>query len=257
MQKVGMLFLTLMLTTLSLSIGSEPLPSSDPWGQVAFVTEEYPPHNYVDDQGQLTGLSVEVILGAAKLAGSKLSRDHIVVLPWARGYKMALNMEDTLLFTTSRKPERETLFEWIGPLSKGSPSVLFARKTSQIKIKAPSDLLNYRIGVVRGDSLQKRLVSLGVPESALVKSHSPEELAKQLNRHDIDLWAYNPSGAEKIFQKFGLANNNFEHVYQFKFNDNYIAANKHTSRAVIINIQQALDKFKKTKEYKNILSKYQ
>ena len=222
MQKVWMLFLTLMLTMLSFISVSEPLPESDPWGQLVFITEKYPPHNYVDDQGQLTGLSVEVVLGAAKLAGSELEREDIEVLPWARGYKMALNIKDTLLFTTSRKPEREELFEWIGPLSKGSPSVLIARKSSEIVLNKPSDLLNYRIGVVRGDSLQKRLEVLGVPTDSLVKSHNPEELAQQLNRREIDLWAYNPPGAEKIFRKFGLSAGNFEDVYQLKYNDNYI-----------------------------------
>ncbi|WP_237361479.1 substrate-binding periplasmic protein [Vibrio marisflavi] len=257
MQKVWMLFLTLMLTVLSFASVSEPLPESDPWGQLIFVTEKYPPHNYVDDQGQLTGLSVEVILGAAKLAGSQLAPEHIEILPWARGYKMALNHKDTVLFTTSRKPEREALFQWIGPISKGSPSVLLARKTSEISIGSSSDLLNYRIGVIRGDSLQKRLEDLGVPSKMLVKSHSPEELAKLLNRREIDLWAHNPAGAEKILRQYGISPDKFESVYQFKFNDNYIAANKHISQEVITRVQKALDKFKATKEYQSILTKYQ
>ncbi|MCL9782703.1 ABC transporter substrate-binding protein [Vibrio sp. S4M6] len=232
------------------------LPKTDPWGELIFVTEDYPPLNYKDDNGHLTGLAVEVLLGAAKQANSALTASDIKLLPWARGYRMAENDANVVLFSTSRKPSRESLFLWAGPIVKGTPSVLLARKDRHIKVKEKSDLYNYRIGVIKGDSLENRVKALGGPEENIIKIHSGDLLAEQLEKGRIDLWAYNAQGAAKIFKSLGIAKNQFEIVFKFPFNDNYLAINKKTSPELVESLQQAIDKFRTTPEFQKLMEKY-
>lgn len=232
------------------------LPLSDPWADLKFMTEEYPPLNFVDTDGTLTGLSVEVLLGIARHAKSGLSREDIAVLPWARAYKDTLNRKGSVLFATSRKPERESLFLWVGPISQGTPSFLIARKTSKVNIISSQDLAQYRIGVIRGDSLEKRVEKLGVPDENIIRSHDAALLAQQLVKGRIDLWATNWKGAEAQLKVLNVSTRLVERVYQFQFNDNYFAVNKSTPIEVVNQMQAALDAFKKTPEYRSLVKKF-
>ncbi|MFB9188473.1 substrate-binding periplasmic protein [Vibrio ostreicida] len=237
-------------------VSNAELPPSDPWFELTFITEEYHPLNFIDSSGQLTGLSVEVLLGAAKHANSQLSRIDIQVIPWARGYKYALNNKGSVLFATSRKPERESLFLWVGPISQGTPSFLIARKERNITIQKRADLSQYRIGVVRGDSLEKRLEKLNIPDKNIVRIHSKALLARQLDKGRIDLWASNWTGAQAQFSDLDLDVNSFERVYTFQYNDNYFSLNRETPRQLVQEMQSALDSFKKTTEYQQILNQF-
>lgn len=232
------------------------LPPSDPWAGLIFITEEYPPFNFKGEDGKLTGLSVETLVAAANEAGSSLSVDDIMMLPWARGYRMAENDRNVVLFTTSRKPKREDLFLWAGPLSKGTPSVLLARKDRGFKIDNEEELHKYRIGVIRGDSLENRVKALGGPDENIIKVHSGELLAEQLEKGRIDFWAFNIQGAIRILDALNIPKSEFEIVFRFPFNDNYMAINKKTSPDKVKKLQVALDKFRQTQQYQQLLKKY-
>ncbi len=249
---------TLFVTALVLLsfVSRAGLPLYDPWGELKFMTEEYPPLNFIDANGNLTGLSVEVLLGTAKHAKSGLSREDILVLPWARAYKATLKRKGRVLFATSRKPERESLFLWVGPISEGTPSFLIARKTSNINIISSKDLMKYRIGVIRGDSLEKRVEKLKIPSENIIRSHDPELLAQQLIKGRIDLWATNWTGAKTLLEELNVSTTLIEPVYKFKFNDNYFAVNKTTPIEIVNKMQAALDAFKKTPEYKLLVEKF-
>ncbi len=94
--------------------------------ELQIFTEDSPPSTYLEN-GKLAGLSAEIvqeILNRLNLA------DTIKMVPWARGYNLALNEPGVLLFSTTRLPQREELFQWVGPLytqtwgfykHKGSP----------------------------------------------------------------------------------------------------------------------------------------
>jgi len=76
-------------------------------------TEEYPPLTFSRD-GAATGLDTEVVEEIMRRLGITAK---IEVVPWARGYKLVLNAPNVGLFATTRTPEREKLFKWVGPIS--------------------------------------------------------------------------------------------------------------------------------------------
>jgi polar amino acid transport system substrate-binding protein len=80
---------------------------------LTLTTEEYPPFNMTDAQtGRPAGIAVDKVVEMIHRANEPFT---ITSYPWARAYQMAVKVDDTCVFSTSRTPERETLFTWIGP----------------------------------------------------------------------------------------------------------------------------------------------
>jgi len=76
-------------------------------------TEDYPPFNYADDQGQIIGSATMLLRDALRQADIKA---YFRLLPWARASTEARLREQHCVYSTTRTHEREALFHWIGPL---------------------------------------------------------------------------------------------------------------------------------------------
>jgi hypothetical protein len=68
-----------------------------------------------------TGITVDKMVELMHRAHEPFT---ITSSPWSRAYQLALQTEDTCVFSTSRTREREALFTWIGPLEKSDWAVL-------------------------------------------------------------------------------------------------------------------------------------
>ncbi|BBQ54171.1 hypothetical protein WP2S18C03_32520 [Aeromonas veronii] len=75
------------------------------------MTEDYPPFNMQGEGGKIVGLSTEVVEELFKRAGVEYK---ITLMPWKRAYEDTLSTPNTALYSTTRTPERETLFKWVG-----------------------------------------------------------------------------------------------------------------------------------------------
>ena len=59
-----------------------------------WMTEQYPPFNYLDEEdGQLKGITVDILMEMFKKAGVGITRDELRILPWARAYKALLEKQ--------------------------------------------------------------------------------------------------------------------------------------------------------------------
>ncbi|WP_369958574.1 substrate-binding periplasmic protein [Pseudomonas benzenivorans] len=83
--------------------------------ELRLLTEDAPPMSFIQD-GQLTGMSVDIVEALIQRTGQAARVD---LVPWTRGYQMAQQQANTALFSTVRTPEREALFQWVGPLIRG------------------------------------------------------------------------------------------------------------------------------------------
>lgn len=81
--------------------------------EIRIVTEELPPYNMTQD-GQITGMSTEVVQAVLKEVGMSAP---IQSMPWARAYDIALNSENTLIYSITRTRQRENLFKWVGDIA--------------------------------------------------------------------------------------------------------------------------------------------
>src|SRR4051812_9894106 len=62
--------------------------------------------------GKLTGFATEKL--KVVLARSGIEADFMHY-PWKRAYVLATTQSDTCVYSTTRLPEREKLFKWVGP----------------------------------------------------------------------------------------------------------------------------------------------
>ena len=99
-----------------------------------------PPFNYKEN-GVVKGLSVDVVRAAFKEAD--LYIDRIDVLPWARGYRYALEKKNVFLFGILRTENREHLFRWMGTIAPATISFFRLKERGDIRIKTLEDAKKY------------------------------------------------------------------------------------------------------------------
>lgn len=90
---------------------------------LTFITEEYPPYNYVNNQ-QIKRFSVELLEAIFAATNTPLSRQDIRLYPWVRGYELAMSQPNTVLFSTTQTAARETSFQWVGPITQDRVALL-------------------------------------------------------------------------------------------------------------------------------------
>lgn len=212
-----------------LLLSTQPLFSAE----LTILTENLPPLNYIKD-GELVGPSVEIVKEIQRRVGSN---DEIRVYPWARAYKMALEEENVILFSTTHTKARENIFKWVGPLAT-KRDILVAKKASRIRIINLDDARNIgRIGTLRDDTREILLKSQGFTNLEPV---SDEQLnAQKLAIGRIDLWAYKIPGMRTVCDLAGVDHNEFEEVYHLRKIDVSIAFSKKTSDTIIEKWQSA------------------
>ena len=218
------------------------------------MTEIYPPLNFEQD-GKLQGISVDIMALLLERLNTKLTRDDIKLLPWARAYKYLQTRENTCLFSTTRTEEREDLFKWVGPIIP-SRHVLIAPKYKKISIQSLEDLKKYRIGTVIEDVAEQLLVEMGYDKGTLIAVSDPALCAKQLDKGRIDLWAYGDIVANWIIKQEGFLPDDYESVYVLKESGYYFAFYKETPDDVIQQFQQALDELNEQGEIQKIVDSY-
>lgn len=221
------------------STGAVTPPALSASEEMMFVTEDYPPLNYVEN-GTIKGISVDILRGVFRQMGSSISSDKIRVLPWSRAYETALTRNNTAVFATVRLPEREHLFKWAGPLGSDR-KVIFSLPDDPPVITSPGDLNRYRVGVVKNDSAHLQLLALGVNRSQISAYPSVPLLISAMQEKAIDLWCYGETVGRYQSGKVTGDPHTFAVVYTLEYQDHYYAFNPGTSDEFIADFQAALD----------------
>jgi polar amino acid transport system substrate-binding protein len=102
-----------ILSLVLLCLLSGALARAEPY---QIVTEEWAPYNY-EDNGQLTGMSTEVVRAIMALTGDDFEID---LLPTMRATYALQNRPRTIMYSMFRTPEREPLYKWVGPIVEES-----------------------------------------------------------------------------------------------------------------------------------------
>jgi polar amino acid transport system substrate-binding protein len=222
--------------------------------ELTVVTEDLPPLNYTE-QGHLTGLSTDILTAVLEAAGIKAS---FSLLPWARAYQSALSEPNTLLYTTTRTPEREAVFDWIGPISPRQISVFKLRERKDIQLKSLDDIKNYKLGVVREmastRSLQERALAL---KDNFDFAPTAESNFKKLFLGRVDLVVALDWGAYYQTKLLGHQASEIEAVLILdNTHSYYFALNKQSDPALLGKLRFAFDKVKSSGQLDRIKQKY-
>lgn len=210
-------------------------------GQLTILTETSPPGSFIDESGDLQGLSVDIVREIMKHLNVK---EPIKVLPWARAYRMALKNPDTMLFSTTRTAQREKLFKWVGPLIK-LEWVFLARKRDKISINSLEDAKSVNlIGTYRDDARKQYLTSLGFTN--LYTVDEMPILIRMLDKNRVDLVATAKIAYNKCCHHETVPMNRFKIVYTFKKAELYMAFSKMTNDSIVQEWQKIYDELIKS-----------
>jgi polar amino acid transport system substrate-binding protein len=211
-------------------------------------TEDTPPYQ-MQDQGRVRGFVADKVREMLNRAGLQ---GIIAIRPWQRAYQDAQLQSDHCVFPTTRTPEREGLFKWVGPIAF-SEWTLFARADRKLRLNQLDDAKPYVIGSYNGDVRDSYLRERGfkvdtAPEDQL----NPQKL---LYRR-IDLWVADKYGASVLLRQRGW-DRDIVPVYTFRRFSLYLACNPDTPDGVLKKLGDALDRMNEDGSAAAIERRYQ
>lgn len=213
--------------------------------------EEVPPLQYYDNSKNLTGFTVELMRALQQQVGNS---DPIQVVPWARGIYIISKQANTLLFSMARTPERESLYQWIGPIASISYG-LYAKTNSPIKLTTLEEAKKIKlIGVYRNDIADETLTRLGFQN--LDRAASNISSFKKLMVGRVDAIADSKISIEALALASDYQTNDVKQIYELATIQSYIAASKDIDPAIIAKWNEALKTIKKDRSYSELKKKY-
>ncbi|NPU84502.1 MAG: transporter substrate-binding domain-containing protein [Syntrophaceae bacterium] len=242
---VSCLLAFLFLTTFPAFLPMDVLAAPPIGSGMVYMTEQYPPFNY-KEKGRLEGIAVYLLEEMTKKANIDFSRDRIRLTSWTAGYREALKKKNTVLFSTTRTPERETLFQWVGPIAP-TKIVLIARKDRALKINAFDDLKGLKIAALRDDIGEALLARGGIKGKAVTVGKKAEDAIRMLEAGTVDAWAYEETAGLWLIKHIAGDPGNYESVYRLYEGELYYAVNRNTPKIVVQKMQDALDDLKREK----------
>lgn len=216
-------------------------------------TEQWPPYNFAEN-GKVQGIATDVLRAACELAQLRCS---VQVVPWARGYKLVRNTPNTVLYTTARKPERESHFAWVGPVLPRATWV-YTRNIPGAAPREARELSQLRIGVVREEAAQQDLLAAGVPASALVEESTNDAVFRMLMGDLVQAMVDTEVGMAWNLRSVGRPAGSVTKL--LKLSDEgayYFALNPQTNPALVARLQQALDKLRADGQLDAIVKHYE
>ncbi|WP_019576764.1 substrate-binding periplasmic protein [Curvibacter lanceolatus] len=184
---------------------------------VALYTEDSPPLNMLAN-GRIIGSSVEKVVQIFALAGIE---QRLELLPWARAYQYALDKPEACVFSTTRTPEREGLFKWVGPLAR-SAWLLYARKEEAVPLQSLEQARGELIAGYHLDAVAEHLSARGYSVD-----YSSNELAgaRKLLSGRVKYWASSQYSSTVLIQQYRWQDKVVP-VLQFNRVDLYLACHR-------------------------------
>ncbi len=184
--------------------------------RLSIATELTPPSSMLVN-GKLTGFATEKLKVVMQRSGIEAD---FMYYPWKRAYIMASTQPNTCVYSTTRLPEREKLFKWVGPTHENDWT-LFALAERHIKLASIDDARSMRIGTYSGDVRSEFLIARGFNVDAVQNGDvNPRKLA--VGR--IDLWASSMRIGTSLAASQGFAGK-IVPVLTFKRTELYLACN--------------------------------
>jgi polar amino acid transport system substrate-binding protein len=211
------------------------------------MTEPSPPYSMHDGK-HVIGIATDTVRAVMDRAGIAYSLD---LLPWRRAYSTALERADTCVYSTTRIPEREADFKWVGPIAEAD-WVLMARADRAISLRSLDDAHSYRIGTYNGDARDQYLRARGFDVDP-----APDDLTnpRKLMAGRIDLWAASTQRGSATLDRLGYSGK-IVPVLAFNHIRLYLACNRSMPDALVARLNDALASLERDGSRKAIRQRY-
>jgi polar amino acid transport system substrate-binding protein len=211
------------------------------------TTEASAPYS-MQDGDRVTGIGTDMVREVLDRSGIAY---RIEVLPWKRAYTEALERSDGCVYSTTRTPEREPLFKWIGPIGEAD-WVLMARADRKLNLQTLDDARPYRIGTYNGDARDVYLRERGFHVDP-----APNDLTnpRKLMLGRIDLWAASTRRSGATLERLGYAGK-IVPVLVFNRIHIYLACNRAVPDELVTRMNGAVEAMERDGSARAILRRY-
>ena len=230
---------------ISESIGAE---------SIELYSEEYRPYQYRGESGRPEGFGVDLITALFDRAGITIKGGSVKIYPWTRAYRHVLKNKNTGLFMTTRTPQREDFFKWVGPLTDRKVWLYKLRTRSDIKVRSIQDAKQYLVGgydAAHTDTLKALLF----PKIDITLSE--KQNVKKLLAGRVDLIPSLELTVRARLKSLGESYKLIEKVIVLDADHAYyLALNQEVSTKVVQKLQKSLDDLKQNGEYDKLSKPY-
>ena len=220
---------------------------------ITFYTENFPPFNFKED-GRLRGISADVLAEILKDTGAKKTVQDVILTDWSAGYAAALKGPNVGLFSTTRRPDREGLFKWVGPIHINSADVIRKKGSTEV-LDDPSKIKGFRLAVITNSLGHNTVRNLGVPENNVFTFATPDDLIQALEADKVDLWIFSETVGMWLLRQKGLADK-YEAALTLVRAPLFFAFSKDVSDDFIEDVQETLDNIKLDDRFDKIRERY-
>ena len=212
------------------------------------TTETSAPASMAQD-GKVIGSATEKVREIMARTGLAYT---IELQPWRRAYTAALQRPDACVYSTTRTPEREKLFKWVGPTDEGE-WVLMGRADRNLQLRTLDDARALRIGTYNGDARDDYLRTRGFQVDP---AHNDMANPTKLLMGRIDLWAASLRRGSAVLEQNGWADK-IVPVLTFNRIKLYLACNPALPDALVAQMNAALEAMTRDGTVRRIERKYE
>jgi len=219
---------------------------------LVYVIDQFEPYNYQSEDGHINGFAVEILNKVWEKLDIPPQKIH--VYPWARGYKLAKNQKNTLLFSTTRSKSREHQFKWACPIGN-TRIVLIARHSKNIKIQTIDEAKRYKTVAIMSDIGHQMLQKNHFDNTKIELSNLLDNALIMLSKGRVDFISISESIALPKLVKMGESLKNYQIVWVLEEFPICFAFNPETDDALVKMFQEALDEVHETPNFVQALKK--
>jgi len=226
------------------------LPAEMPPGIFQLMTEEYPPVSFMRD-GKPSGFVSDMVREIAARQGIP---DNIRLTSWKNAYDMALLHPNVVLFSAERTPERENLFQWVGPVGKNS-AILYAKKGSGIRVNNLKEARKIASIATTTDWFTEQYLKREGFNN-LRSSPDPRSNVRQLMNGEVQLSIFTDITMPEIVRDAGYSMHDLAPVLTVGQTYFYIAMSRDMPADAVHAWQSTLDGLKKDGTFEKIYRSY-
>lgn len=223
---------------------------------IQLATEIDPPFNYLSEvigaQTFPVGSAVDMV---NEMQVQSSYKNPISITSWVSAYELIQFMPNYALFTMARTPERENLFQWVGPIST-TTACFYTRTASGIEIKTLDDAKALAtIATPKGWFSHDFLIENGF-QNIVTTAYTSEEAFNQLMSGEADALLLYEIGAKWLCDKTGTPQADLSKQLQVAQYNDYIAFSLSTSPTIVAQWQSNLDAMKADGRFETIWKKW-
>lgn len=225
-----------------------------PAGELLVLSEEFPPFQYTQDTGRVSGFGIELVTRIFRDAGIGMAGNKVHIHPWSRTFLMLKTTGNAAAFMTVKNPQRTPMFKWVGPLAPRAMWLFKLRERKDITIKTLEQAKAYKVGGYRSAQTDY-LIELGFPRIQIVDHEAQNLVLLMAGRVDL-VPSLELTMAARL-KRMGKSYCDVKKTILFdgRF-DYYLAINPRIPDAVVARLQQSLDRLKQNQTYDQLMQRY-